>query len=218
MTAQKQNTPNTGKWLGLMIFSAVLMLLSGTQLYKAIAARFSPAPAQAAPAVQQEETARQPKQDFYQAAASSAAAQAASLPQAQQTQEPPALPPEQTATPAKAAPAAVIAATMEKLQPARPAATQDPSTEDDKTETALPAQKARKVRLSYGGRETGPVQVAGTFSSWKPLPMKLSRGMWTAELFMPPGSYRYYFIVGGVRKSDPQQPLRKDGHSVLVVR
>ncbi|NLO92096.1 MAG: hypothetical protein GX410_08940, partial [Elusimicrobia bacterium] len=102
MTAQKQNTPNAGKWLGLMIFSAVLMLLSGSQLYKAIAARFSPAPMQAAPSVQQEEPARQPKQDFYQAAVSSTAAQELSLPQAQQPQEPTGLPPAQAAEPAKA--------------------------------------------------------------------------------------------------------------------
>jgi hypothetical protein len=40
----------------------------------------------------------------------------------------------------------------------------------------------------------GTPRIAGDFSDWKPLPMTLAGGIWTATIAVPPGVYSYAFV------------------------
>jgi chromosome partitioning protein len=50
------------------------------------------------------------------------------------------------------------------------------------------------------------VQIAGDFNAWSPLstPMQCERpGVWRMSLPLPPGRYRYRFVVDGKWMTDP---------------
>ncbi|MCG6957395.1 MAG: glycogen-binding domain-containing protein [Gemmatimonadetes bacterium] len=42
----------------------------------------------------------------------------------------------------------------------------------------------------------GSVLIAGDFNDWKPQPMKMKHGYWTAQIALPPGVYYYAFVDG----------------------
>lgn len=42
-------------------------------------------------------------------------------------------------------------------------------------------------------------------------------GGWRTMLFLLPGSYRYRFLVDGKPLPDPQNPIARDGLSILLV-
>jgi 1,4-alpha-glucan branching enzyme len=80
--------------------------------------------------------------------------------------------------------------------------------------SAAPAG-SRKVRLQHRAPEAQRVCVAGTFNNWQPDAVALQRlalqrqadGVWTIELELAPGMYKYRFIVDGVWCDDPQAAL-----------
>jgi 1,4-alpha-glucan branching enzyme len=55
------------------------------------------------------------------------------------------------------------------------------------------------------------VMLVGDFTQWqdKPLNMvKRERGLWTASVELPPGTYHYRFLVDGQWRDDPENTLR----------
>ena len=51
--------------------------------------------------------------------------------------------------------------------------------------------------------EAKEVLLAGDFTNWTLLPMKKNNGTFHASLELPPGEYRYKFVVDGIWHSDP---------------
>ena len=47
------------------------------------------------------------------------------------------------------------------------------------------------------------VLLAGDFTNWNLFPMEKSNGKFQASLELPPGEYRYKFVVDGIWYSDP---------------
>ena len=45
--------------------------------------------------------------------------------------------------------------------------------------------------------EAEEVSIVGTFTAWEPVPMRLSRGVWTVSLSIEPGVHQYVYIVDG---------------------
>lgn len=55
------------------------------------------------------------------------------------------------------------------------------------------------------------VMLVGDFTQWqdKPINMvKRERGLWTASVNLPPGTYHYRFLVDGQWRDDPENTLR----------
>jgi hypothetical protein len=81
------------------------------------------------------------------------------------------------------------------------------------------------VTFLYSGHAPRSVCVAASFNDWSPdsLCMQRSEGIWSARVNLPPGRYRYGFIIDGeVSTEDPQNPLYEDDgfgsrSSVLIV-
>jgi hypothetical protein len=75
--------------------------------------------------------------------------------------------------------------------------------------------KTKRITFKYYG--TGrKVSVAGGFTS-HPVAMKKSGKEWSASVNLFPGSYKYIFIVDGVKTSDPNAK-GADGKSVFTVK
>lgn len=76
------------------------------------------------------------------------------------------------------------------------------------------------VLLTYRSREAKRVDVAGTFSNWRPVRMERGEhGVWFYLLTETPGQDRvkYKFIVDGLWTSDPQNPWKSyDGNGSYV--
>ncbi|MBI3316550.1 MAG: AAA family ATPase [Candidatus Omnitrophica bacterium] len=55
------------------------------------------------------------------------------------------------------------------------------------------------------------VEIAGDFNRWIPEPLvrRDENGLWQKVLMMPPGDYRYKFIVDGEWQIDPFQPIQQ---------
>jgi hypothetical protein len=81
------------------------------------------------------------------------------------------------------------------------------------------------VTFLYSGDARRSVCVAASFNDWSPdgLCMQRSDGIWSARVNLPPGRYRYGFIIDDdVSTEDPQNPLYEDDgfgsrSSVLMV-
>ena len=210
----RQSAASAAKtWRALTVFSALSVLVFAVLLYKAVAAKFNPPPRTQARA---EET-----QNPFQNIASSGAIAAVSI-------ETPAAPPPfaQQEAPVSTATVPTAIPQEETLAEPEPTATHTPDVEEQPKEqnpplhaTEQPAKpKARKVRFVYNSNANDSVKLSGTFISWKTAEMKRVKGKWVAELYMGPGTYRYCFIVNGIKTPDPLQPLRQGGHSLAVVR
>ena len=67
------------------------------------------------------------------------------------------------------------------------------------------------VLVTFKSREAGRVDVAGNFSSWRPLRMERgNRGVWYYLITNPvkKKEIQYKFVVDGIWTSDPKNPLR----------
>ena len=73
--------------------------------------------------------------------------------------------------------------------------------------------------------EAGSVQIAGSFTNWKNVPMKMTgpSGYWEIELDVKKGEHQYVFIIGHDKKIvDPTSLMRErddfgSENSVLIV-
>jgi len=87
--------------------------------------------------------------------------------------------------------------------------------------------KPRSTALEYFAPEANTVAVAGDFNGWDVQTHMLKRskaGWWKTTLKLPPGRYRYRFVVNGEQWSeDPENPIKEANefdsfNSVLEVR
>jgi hypothetical protein len=70
---------------------------------------------------------------------------------------------------------------------------------------------ARTVPFIFTGEPGLRVTVAGTFNGWDPFmyPMReVSRGLYTLNLPLPPGTWQYVFYVDGESRPDPGNPQK----------
>ncbi|HTI06339.1 MAG TPA: hypothetical protein VL549_13595 [Gemmatimonadales bacterium] len=61
--------------------------------------------------------------------------------------------------------------------------------------------------------QAASVSLVGDFNDWDPnrAPMQVAHGVWAAVVQLPPGRYRYAFLVNGVEwRSDPTAPHASD--------
>ncbi len=74
----------------------------------------------------------------------------------------------------------------------------------------------RSVTFKYYDKASS-VSVVGGFTMKKPVKMKKSGGVWSVNMRIFPGDYRYMLIVNGKEVVDPNAEV-DDGKSILVVK
>ncbi|MDA8131575.1 MAG: glycogen-binding domain-containing protein [Elusimicrobia bacterium] len=77
--------------------------------------------------------------------------------------------------------------------------------------------KAVKTQFTYKDAKAKSVEIAGSFTSWKPKKMSRKNGAWEASVYILPGTYPYHFIVDGKQKTDPGKPKAPTGDSLVKV-
>jgi chromosome partitioning protein len=99
-----------------------------------------------------------------------------------------------------------------------------------RAERLTPSEPPREVTVSYRDALAHDVRIAGDFNGWVPDKDVRSRlhvagheRVWTKLLTLPPGTYRYRYLVDGEWREDPANPDRAAAplggrHSLLVVR
>ena len=82
---------------------------------------------------------------------------------------------------------------------------------------------AREVTVSFRDARAQDVRIAGDFNGWVPdkdvrsrLEVAGQERVWTKQLRLAPGTYRYRYLVDGEWREDPASPGGR--HSILVVR
>jgi chromosome partitioning protein len=99
-------------------------------------------------------------------------------------------------------------------------------------ERAQPAASAppKEVVVSFRDAAARDVRIAGDFNGWVPdkdvssrLHVSGRERVWTKVLMLPPGTYRYRYLVDGQWREDPANPEQTAAplggrHSLLVVR
>ena len=98
------------------------------------------------------------------------------------------------------------------------------STDADDTWPWAPAVTSKEVVFRIEARHAAQVQVMGDFNDWNLEGSEMERvdGTWKKVVNLPPGRYRYRYIVDGRWQSDPLnaavEPSPYGGHdSILVV-
>jgi chromosome partitioning protein len=73
---------------------------------------------------------------------------------------------------------------------------------------SAPIETPDGVRFSIEAPDAVHVQIAGDFNDWMPEEgeMELAGGVWTKTLSLPPGRYRYRYVVDGRWQNDPLNP------------
>lgn len=68
--------------------------------------------------------------------------------------------------------------------------------------------KTRRVVFSVRADPDSKVYLAGNFNNWDPqsreMTDKKNAGVYTAMLFLPPGTYEYKFVINGTWCVDPE--------------
>ncbi len=90
----------------------------------------------------------------------------------------------------------------------------------------VPGPSLRPYRFVLYQPDTERVELAGSFSGWKRIPLSLTGpgGYWETTLELPPGEHRFSYIVeGGRRLTDPTIAVREiddfgGENSILRVR
>ena len=98
------------------------------------------------------------------------------------------------------------------------------STGDDHVAPSAPATTAEGVMFTIEASDAEQVHLAGDFNDWTldGSEMELIDGIWTKVVKLPPGRYRYRYVIDGQWQSDPLntvvEPSAYGGHdSILVV-
>jgi 1,4-alpha-glucan branching enzyme len=83
--------------------------------------------------------------------------------------------------------------------------------------------QGKQVRFVYVDYQASDVSIVGSFTHWKPRPMKKNGKEWWFPVSLTPGRYLYAFIINGhIWQTDPAALLVEDDgfgnrNSVLVV-
>ena len=73
---------------------------------------------------------------------------------------------------------------------------------------SAPIETPDGVRFTLEAPDAVIVQIAGDFNDWTPEgnEMELTGGVWSRTLILPPGRYRYRYVVDGRWQTDPLNP------------
>lgn len=100
----------------------------------------------------------------------------------------------------------------------------DAGTENDPAGRFAPTVTSEGVMFTIEAPDAGRVQLAGDFNNWTldGNDMEATGGVWTKVVKLPPGRYRYRYVVDGRWQNDPLnaavEPSPYGGHdSVLVM-
>lgn len=68
--------------------------------------------------------------------------------------------------------------------------------------------KSKRVVFTVRADPSSKVSLAGSFNNWDPqgreMTDKKNAGIYTATLFLPPGTYEYKFVINGTWCVDPE--------------
>jgi chromosome partitioning protein len=116
------------------------------------------------------------------------------------------------------------AALLEAPPATTPASTRGASVGDDWILSSAPAATPEGVLFAIEAVDAAQVQLAGDFNDWTldGSEMEPMGGVWTKVVKLPPGRYRYRYVIDGQWQNDPLnavvEPSPYGGHdSILVV-
>lgn len=75
------------------------------------------------------------------------------------------------------------------------------------------ANRSDVFQFVFVAPHAASVSLVGDFNDWDPAraPMQTAQGVWATAVRLPPGRYRYAFLVNGVEwRADPGAPAAKD--------
>jgi chromosome partitioning protein len=98
-------------------------------------------------------------------------------------------------------------------EPEPPIAVAVPPVRERPRTAAAPAPGVDGVVFTIDAPQAFEVYLAGDFNDWTPerTPMEPKGRIWRAVLQLPPGRYRYRYVVDGEWRSDPMNPLTVPG-------
>lgn len=123
------------------------------------------------------------------------------------------------ADPAKAAEAAKPPEAPKPQEPAKEAPAPKKAAKKPEPAAAPPGKsKALAVEFRLKARAKR-VQLAGAFivRGGRKDMVERSEGHWGITLYLTPNTYRYYFVIDGKKKLDPENANSDHGHSVMTV-
>lgn len=93
------------------------------------------------------------------------------------------------------------------------------TTETAQLQTPQPPKKIKAIPtvFKYNAPSAEEVLISGTFSAWRTIKMEKKNGVWTAVVYILPGTYPFHYVVDGVQKPDPDKPASPTGDSLLTV-
>ena len=97
-----------------------------------------------------------------------------------------------------------------------------PPSIEEPVSASAPYETSEGVRFTFEAPDAVSVQLAGDFNEWTPEEgeMELLGGVWVKTLILPPGRYRYRYVVDGRWQNDPLNPSVEPspygGHDSLV--
>ena len=78
--------------------------------------------------------------------------------------------------------------------------------------------KAVKTHFEYVNASAKKVSLAGSFTKWKETGMARKNGVWQADVYILPGSYRYHLTADGKKVPPPGGSKASTGESIVVVK
>ncbi len=79
-----------------------------------------------------------------------------------------------------------------------------------------PKSQYRRVKFRWYG-EGKKVEIVSGFTMSKPQPLKKKDGYWETTLSILPGTYKFLYVIDGVKVTDPYSP-QQGGRSVLEIK
>lgn len=102
------------------------------------------------------------------------------------------------------------------VKPSRPSAM--PPMRKSAGKALNPQPELRFARFSIKAKDASEVRLIGDFNKWDPAALKLVKrnGAWETIVPLPPGEYRYAFIIDGDQTVDPSNPETADRNGTRV--
>ncbi len=215
-------------WAVLLVIDAFMVIGFGGALAAKIYQHWQ------APAPNSPHARRGAKSAAAKAAPAKPAETAASTPAPAAAPTPPTTPPA-AAAPAKPTAPAQPAPSKDTVRPPKPSLLHDaPLHEKPALQTSgfspasqatsagtTPGAKPKAVPTEFAIKAPGAksVELAGAFLVHGGRKNMVSHpdGTWTVTLYLTPNTYRYWFLINGHKKIDPQNPNTERGASVLTV-
>ena len=102
------------------------------------------------------------------------------------------------------------------IKPSRPSAM--PPMRKGSAKALNPQPELRFAKFSLKAKDASEVRLVGDFNKWDPAALKLAKkdGAWETIVTLPPGEYRYAYIIDGAQSPDPANPETADRDGVRV--